>query len=117
VTGLEAALSTKVDANSAQIAKAWVSFDGTTTPPTIKSSHNVASVSRTTTGVYVINFTAAFADANYCWTASARGTGASYYIAYQSTAGNGQTATALTLVTSSASAPVNCSLVNVAVFR
>ncbi len=117
VTGLVADLAGKASATNVGIAKAWVSFDGTTTPPTIKSSHNVTSVSRTNTGVYVINFTAAFADANYCWTASARGTGASYYIAYQSTAGNGQTASALTLVTSSASAPVNCSLVNVAVFR
>jgi hypothetical protein len=35
---------------------AWVNFDGTTTPPTIRDSYNVASVIRTATGEFDIYF-------------------------------------------------------------
>lgn len=37
-------------------ATAWVNFDGTTTPPTIRDSYNVKDVVRTATGVYDIYF-------------------------------------------------------------
>jgi hypothetical protein len=51
-------------------ARAWVNFDGTTagTNPasmTIRASGNVSSVTRTSTGIYRINFTTAMPDANY----------------------------------------------------
>lgn len=45
--------------------RAWVSFDGTTTPPTIRSSANVASVTSSTTGVYLVTFTTPMPNANY----------------------------------------------------
>lgn len=48
-----------------QIAKAWVNFDGTTSPGTIRSSYNVSSVTKNGTGDYTVNFTTALADANY----------------------------------------------------
>ena len=38
----------------------------------VRSSHNVASVTRTAAGRYRVNFTVAMPDANYCWTAFAR---------------------------------------------
>lgn len=117
ITGLTATLAAKIDGSQAQIAKAWVSFDGTTSPPTIKSAYNVTSVSRSSTGVYTISFTNALADAEYCWSGSARGTGSSFYIVYQSAFSSTQTTSSLMVVTSNASGPVNCSLVNVAVFR
>lgn len=47
-------------------SKAWVSFDGATA--TIKSSFNVTSVTRNSTGDYTLTFTTAFADTNYCVT-------------------------------------------------
>jgi hypothetical protein len=47
------------------VAKAWVNFNGTTSPGTIRGSFNVASVTRTATGVYVVNFTTPMPDANY----------------------------------------------------
>ena len=48
------------------IAKAWVNFDGTTaTPSTINNSFNVASITKTGTGTYTINFTTAMPNANY----------------------------------------------------
>jgi hypothetical protein len=48
-----------------QIAKAWVNFDGTTSPGTIRSSYNVSSVTKNGTGDYTVTFTTAMADANY----------------------------------------------------
>jgi len=52
------------------IAKAWVSFDGAT--GTINgTSFNVSSVTRSSTGNYVINFTTALPNANYSFALSA----------------------------------------------
>jgi hypothetical protein len=48
-----------------QICKAWVNFDGTTSPGTIRSSYNVSSVTRIATGRYSVNFTTPMTDANY----------------------------------------------------
>ena len=48
-----------------QIAKAWVNFNGTTSPGTIRSSFNVSSVTKNGTGDYSVNFTSSLADANY----------------------------------------------------
>lgn len=53
-----------------QIAKAWVNFNGTTSPGTIRSSYNVSSVTKNGTGDYTVNFATAFADANYSWAAA-----------------------------------------------
>ena len=46
-------------------AKAWVNFNGTGTPA-IREDFNVTSITDNGTGDYTINFTTAFADANYC---------------------------------------------------
>jgi hypothetical protein len=45
-------------------AKAWVNFNGTGTV-SIRASYNVSSITDNGTGDYTINFTNAFADANY----------------------------------------------------
>lgn len=54
--------------------RAWVNFNGTTTPPTIRGSENVSSVARNGTGDYTINFTNAMVDADYAMIAQG-GTG------------------------------------------
>lgn len=46
-------------------ALAWVNFNGTTSPGTIRSSYNVGSVTKNGTGDYTLNFTNALSDANY----------------------------------------------------
>jgi hypothetical protein len=46
-------------------ARAWVTFDGSTTPPIILSASNVASVSRSSNGVFTITFTINMPNANY----------------------------------------------------
>ena len=48
-----------------QIAKAWVNFNGTTSPGTIRSSYNVSSVTKNGTGDYTVNFATPMSDANY----------------------------------------------------
>jgi len=45
--------------------RAWVNFDGTTSPGTIRASGNVSSVTRNSTGTYTVNFATAMPDANY----------------------------------------------------
>jgi hypothetical protein len=45
--------------------RAWVNFNGTTSPGTIRASGNVTSVTKNGTGNYTINFTNAMPDANY----------------------------------------------------
>jgi hypothetical protein len=47
------------------MCRAWVNFDGTTSPGTIRASGNVSSVTKTGTGAYTVNFTTAMPDANY----------------------------------------------------
>jgi hypothetical protein len=52
--------------------RAWVNFDGTTSPGTIRASGNVSSVTKNGTGDYTINFATAMPDANYSYQLSGR---------------------------------------------
>lgn len=56
-------------------AKAWVNFNGSTTPPTILASHNVSSVTISSTGRFTVNFSTALTDSNYSFTAGIKGSG------------------------------------------
>jgi hypothetical protein len=53
-----------------QICKAWVNFNGTTSPGTIRSSYNVSSVTKNATGRWTVNFSTPMANANYSAVAS-----------------------------------------------
>jgi hypothetical protein len=44
-------------------ALAWVNWNGSTAA--IRSSYNVSSVTRSSTGTYIVNFATALSDANY----------------------------------------------------
>jgi hypothetical protein len=64
-------------------AKAWVNFNGTTSPGTIRAQYNVSSVTKNGTGDYTVNFTNAFADTNYVALATTgRAQGGSAIIAF-----------------------------------
>jgi hypothetical protein len=45
--------------------RAWVFFNGTTSPPTINASGNVTSVTKNAVGDYTVNFTTPLPNANY----------------------------------------------------
>jgi hypothetical protein len=59
------------------IAKAWVNFSGVTSV-TVNKSFNISSVTRGSTGVYVIGFTTAMPDSNYVIQMSCASASASY---------------------------------------
>ena len=68
VSDIEAQVKTATNASgSAPVyaCRAWVNFNGTTSPGTIRASGNVSSVTRNGTGNYNVNFTTAMPDANY----------------------------------------------------
>ena len=46
--------------------KAWASFDGTSAGPTNIVAHNVASITRNSTGNYLVTFTTSLTGSNYC---------------------------------------------------
>jgi len=54
------------------IAKSWVSFNGTTSPCTIRGSFNVGSVTKVATGRYTVNFTTNMPIADYAVTGISR---------------------------------------------
>lgn len=102
------------------VAKVWVSFDGSTTTPTIKASHNVSSITDNGTGDYTINFQTAMKDANYVTAMN------SYYGTANTTRQsglrhNGQTTSSLTLVhvfiaANNGATLYDCPLAHVSVF-
>lgn len=57
------------DGNGTQIGtlcRAWVNFNGTSgASPVIRSSFNISSVTRNSTGDYTINFATSMTDSNY----------------------------------------------------
>jgi hypothetical protein len=69
--------------------RAWVNFNGTTSPGTIRASGNVSSVTRNATGDYTVNFTTAMPDANYAVNTTAGGNfaGAMAFLSNSGTSG------------------------------
>jgi hypothetical protein len=61
-------------------ALAWVNFNGVPSSPTITSSYNVSSITKSSTGKYVMTFTTAQTDANYAPVCS--GSRAAAYLGY-----------------------------------
>jgi len=90
--------STPTAVNTSQLAKAWANWDGST--GTIRSSYNVSSVTRASTGVYTVNITSALANANYaviCGTSAADGNNDGGYMGIKN--GTTPTTTSFQLVT------------------
>ena len=54
-----------VQPSNPALCTAWVNFNGVA-PATIKSSHNVSSITRLSAGKYTINFTSPMTGINYC---------------------------------------------------
>ena len=91
--------------------RAWVNFDGTTSPGTIRGSGNVSSVSRTGTGAYTVNFTTSMPDTNYAVVGTTNQDSRTVSI------GNLLAGSAAMRTTNSAGALENQTLVAIAVFR
>jgi hypothetical protein len=59
-----------------QICKAWVNFNGTTSPGTIKGSFNVSSVTKVATGSYEVNLISPLSNNLYSCVATDNSRGA-----------------------------------------
>jgi len=96
------------------LCRAWVNFDGSATPPSIRSSFNVSSVTRSATGQYVVTLTNALDDANGCVTGTARilGVGGGYASPYMDTSSTIQVNSHNT-----AGSLINANQISIAVFR
>ena len=107
------------DGNGTQIGtlcRAWVNFNGTTSPGTIRASFNVTSVTRTGTGTFVINLTNAFSDVNYAISANITADPTSS-CNNQENANVTRTTSSFGIATLVAGTLANPSIVSIAVFR
>ena len=106
---------TVLASGSTGVCRAWVKFNGTTTPPTINASYNVTSVTRASTGVFTVTFTNALPTANFVavGTISVSGVGGDYPILQ---CGDGNTTTTALILTYNAGANQNWQFNNVAFF-
>jgi hypothetical protein len=99
--------------------RAWVNFDGTTTPPTIRASGNVSSVTKNGAGDYTVNFTTALPDVNYCSVGGPIGSLSSRFC-FLTGSDDAPTTTSLrflSLQTNSPSNPQEPNQLNIAIFR
>jgi hypothetical protein len=99
-----------------QVCKAWVNFNGTGTVA-IRAEYNVSSITDNGVGQYTVNFTTAFADANYAVVGTSKNNATSNsYIAFVDYT-VGATASAVKIITSAPTAGGDSEMVSVAVFR
>ena len=98
--------------------RAWVNFNGTVvTPSTIRGSGNVSSITRTSAGICIVNFTTALVDTNYSFVGTTRAS-ATVYIFLTAQQTQAKTTSALTVSTvSNAGALTESEEVNIAIFR
>jgi hypothetical protein len=77
VTGTPTQFNDGAGTQIGTICRAWVNFDGTG-GASIRASFNVSSVTRTAAGQYTVNFSTAFANANYAAVGNAEYDGVSF---------------------------------------
>jgi hypothetical protein len=101
--------------------RAWVNFDGTTAPGTIRASGNVSSVTKNGTGDYTVNFTTAMPDANYSLGGSVKGNSTTNYAVVQIASTDPSSASSVRIHTfaQSSGSPVlaDRAIVDVSIFR
>jgi hypothetical protein len=99
--------------------RAWVKFNGATTPPTILASGNVLSVVRITTGTFTVNFITEMPDSNYSISGLARANSVSsnVFVAWGSGATPALTTSVDIRCFNTAATLINCDIVSLEVFR
>jgi hypothetical protein len=88
----------------------WVNYNGTS--PAVRSSYNISSVTKNSTGIYVLNFTNSQSDANYAATATGEWTSGSTNVTLISGKNATNSVSAATVQSSNMSSAANdCPLV------
>lgn len=64
VTGTPPQFNDGAGTQTGTLCRAWVNFDGTAGSPTPRASFNITSITKGSTGTYVLNLTNAMTDAN-----------------------------------------------------
>ena len=95
------------------LCRAWVQVDCSTSPPTIRASFNVASVTAGA-GFFTVTFTNAMPDANYAWTGT---TGYNDVLCEALTVSRSTTAFNFAAITINPNTTTSPSYVSIAVFR
>lgn len=109
--------SDNMDSAVAAGLKAWVNFNGVNTPPTIRDSYNVSSVTRNATGDYTINFSTAFASTNYLGTCMVSEDTASGVRSMIGPYGSAPTTSAFRVATYAQTTLINAQYVQIAFFE
>lgn len=102
------------------LARAWANFGYVGGAIQLRAAYNVASVTRISAGRYRVTFATAFADANYCWVATARSSTNAKPIRFAAARNTteGKTADFLELVCTTTSASLDdTSEINLVVYR
>jgi hypothetical protein len=110
-------LATPTGSAPAYLCRAWVNFNGTTSPGTIRASGNVSSVTRNGTGNYTVNFTTAMPDLNYATMGSAWYSGVTGGIVAIESVPTSTTSKNVNTFTSFGGSLANMDHINVAFFR
>ena len=95
------------------LCRAWVNFNGTTSPGTIRASFNVTSVTKNGTGDYTVNFTNALPDANYVFLVTSEYGASNNFVVTAPTT----TAARLTTYTTTTGANADKAWIGVGIFR
>ena len=103
-------------ASSSGVAKAWVSYKGTTTRA-INASYNVSSVTFNSTGNYTVNLTNALTDANYCACLGGQRTNASFAVSLTSLSINTNSSSCTLFTCDSAGTASDWYMINCSIFR
>lgn len=98
------------------LCRAWVNFNGST-PPVIRASFNISSITRNGLGDFTLNFTSAFTDANYAVVGVGGGNIAGPTMNVPNAGTPTQTTTAVRIGISSTSLYYDPSYVQLAIFR
>jgi hypothetical protein len=103
-------------AEASGLAKAWVNFNGTGVVA-IRASYNVSSITDNGTGDYTVNFTTAFADANYAAVVSGDANNAYTTIGYGDVNTSWQNVAFARIRTFVSTSPYDKALYTLAIFR
>jgi|694.fasta_scaffold09250_25 hypothetical protein len=94
----------------------WLNYNGGGTPA-VRASYNISSVTKSSTGIYVLNFTNSMSDANYAPIATAEWTSGTTNVTLASGRNNTNTVSTATVQSSNMSSAGNdCPFLSANVF-
>jgi hypothetical protein len=97
--------------------RAWVNFDGTASPITLRGNGNVSSITDNGAGIYTVNFTTAMSDANYSVSGSTVGGAVNTYLTAETGGGTFSTSAVQVRASLNNGANTDTAFMSVQIFR